>query len=101
MELLKVRCLTIKLLLWIHLFVITAGKDYTAVTQSVKFSPGQSITSVNVTIIDDDIGLEPNIDFTVTIIAHGDVNVIVLSNSTVTIVDDDHSKLNNTIISAI
>ena len=83
------------------MFVITAGKDYTAVTQSIKFSPSQSTASVNVTIIDDDIGLEPNIDFTVTIIPHGDGNVIVLSNSTITIVDDDPSKLNNIITFAI
>ena len=59
-------------------------------SQSVKFTPGQSTASVNVPIIDNDIGLQPNVTFTVTIIPHGDVNV--LSNSTVTIVDNDHSK---------
>ena len=62
-------------------------------SQSVKFAPGQSTASVSIPIIDNDIGLQPNITFTVTIIPHGDVKVIVLSNSTVTIVDDDQSKL--------
>ena len=67
----------------------------------MKFAPSQSTASVSVTIMDDDIGLEPNVTFTVTIIPHGDVKVIVLSNSTVTIVDDDQSKLNNIIMSTI
>ena len=75
-----------------HLFLITAGEDYRAVSRSVKFSPGQSTANISVPIIDNDIDREPNITFTVTIIPHGDVKVIVLSNSTVTIVDDDHSK---------
>ena len=61
-------------------------------SKSVKFTPGQSTASVRVPIIDNDIGQQPNVTFTVTIIPHGDVKVIVLSNSTVTIVDDDQSK---------
>ena len=67
----------------------------------VRFTPGQSTASVSVPIIDNDIGLEPNVTFTVTIILHGDVKVIVLSNSTVTIVDNDQSKLNKIIMPAI
>ena len=74
-----------------HLFVITAGVDYTAVSESVQFTPGQSTETISIPILDDDIGLEPNVTFTVAIIPHGDMNV--LSNSTVTIVDNDHSKL--------
>ena len=74
------------------MFVTTAGKDYTAVSKSVKFAPGQSTASIRVPIIDNDIGRELNVTFTVTIIPHGDVQVVVLSNSTVTIVDDDQSK---------
>ena len=77
---------------YVHLFLITAGEDYRAVSRSVKFSPGQSTANISVPIIDNDIDREPNITFTVTIIPYGDVKVIVLSNSTVTIVDDDHSK---------
>ena len=84
-----------------HMFVITAGEDYTAVNQSVKFAPGQSTARVSVLITDDDVSAEPNITFTVTIIPHGDVKVIVLSNSTVTIVDNDPSKLSNITMSAI
>ena len=60
-------------------------------SKSVKFTPGQSTASVNVSIMDNDISLEPNVTFTVVIIPHEDINV--LSNSTVTIVDNDHSKL--------
>ena len=67
-------------------------------SQSVKFTPGQSTASVSIPIIDNDIGLQPNVTFTVSIIPHGDVKVIVLSNCTVTIADDDQSKL---IISAV
>ena len=70
-------------------------------SQSVKFAPGQSTASVSIPIIDNDIGLQPNVTFTVSIIPHGDVKFIVLSNSTVTIVDDDQSKLNNIIMFTI
>ena len=62
-------------------------------SKSVTFTPGQSTASVNVSIIDNDISLQPNVTFTVAIIPHEDVNVIVLSNSTVTIVENDDSKL--------
>ena len=61
-------------------------------SKSVKFAPGQSTASIRVPIIDNDIGQELNVTFTVTIIPHGDIKVIVLSNCTVTIVDDDQSK---------
>ena len=60
-------------------------------SQSIKFASGQSTASVSIPISDDDIALEPNIVFTVAIISHGDT--VVLSNATVTIVDNDHGKL--------
>ena len=70
---------------------IKAGIDYTAVSQSVKLIPGQSTASISIPIRDDNLALEPNITFTLNIISHGDV--VVLSNATVTIVDNDHCKL--------
>lgn len=73
------------------MFSFLDGEDYTALSQSVKFAPGQSTASVRIPISDDDIALESNITFTVAIISHGDV--AVLSNATVTIVDNDHGEL--------
>ena len=67
-----------------------AGVDYTALSQAVKFAPGQSTASFRIPITDDDIALESNITFTVAIISSGDV--VVLSNATVTIVDNDHGE---------
>ena len=69
----------------------TAGVDYTALSQAIKFAPGQSAASVRIPISDDNIALESNITFTVAIISHGDV--AVLSNATVTIVDNDHGEI--------
>ena len=71
-------------------FSFAAGVDYTALSQAVKFAPGQSTASVLIPITDDDIALESNIIFTVAIISSGDV--VVLSNATVTIVDNDHGE---------
>ena len=71
----------------------TAGVDYTAVSQALKFAPGQSAANVHIPIRDDDIALEPNETFIVAIIPHGDV--IVFSNSTITIVDNDHGEFHN------
>ena len=67
--------------------------DYTAVSQAFKFAPGQSTANVSIPITDDDIALETNVAFTVAIVTYGDV--ITLSNSTVTIVDNDHGEFNN------
>ena len=75
----------------VNVYFFTAGVDYTAVSQIVKFAAGQSKVNVNIPIKDDDIILEPNVTFTVTIVPLGDV--IVLSGVIVTIVDDDLSKL--------
>ena len=58
-----------------------------------KFIHSQSTINVSIPIKDDDIALESNITFTVAIITYGDA--IVLSNSTVTIVDNDHGEFNN------
>ena len=71
------------------MFLFIAGLDYTAVSQAVKFAPGQSTASVSIPISGDNIALEPNVTFTVAIISHGGV---VLSNGTVTIVDNDRGK---------
>ena len=73
------------------MFPFLAGEDYTAVSQAFKFAPGQSTASVRIPITDDDIALESNITFTVALISSGDV--VVLSNATVTIVDNDHGEL--------
>ena len=64
-----------------------------AVSQAIKFSPGQTTASVHIPIIDDDVALEPNITFSVTITPKSK-DVIVFSNSTVTIADNDHGKFN-------
>ena len=64
--------------------------DYTAVSNKIRFKPGQSTANVRIPIKDDDISLELNVTFSVTIIPTGDV--IVLSNGTVTIVDNDHGE---------
>ena len=72
------------------MFSFIAGVDYTAVSQAWKFAPGQSTAIVRIPISDDDTALEPNITFTVAIISRRDV--VVLSNATVTIVDNDHGK---------
>ena len=69
----------------------TAGIDYTAISQKFKFAPGQSTISVHIPIRDDNIALESNITFAVAIIPYG--GVVILSNATVTIVDNDHGKL--------
>ena len=71
-------------------FSFAAGVDYTALSQAIKFAPGQPTASVRVPIRDDDIALESNITFTVAIISSGDV--VVLSNATVTIVDNDKGE---------
>ena len=71
-----------------------------AVSQAIKFAPWESTANVIIPIKDDDIALEPNITFSVTIIPITE-DVIVLSNSTVTIADNDHGKFNNRIMSAI
>ena len=72
--------------------LLTAGIDYTAVSQTIRFSAGQSEVNISIPIKDDDITVEPNVTFTVTIIPPK--NVILLSgNPIVTIVDDDLSKL--------
>ena len=73
------------------MFSFIAGVDYTALLQAVKFAPGQSTASVRIPIRDDDIALESNITFTVAIVSPGDV--VVFSNATVTIVDNDHGEL--------
>ena len=71
-------------------FWFTAGVDYTAVFRKFYFLPGQSTINVRITIRDDDITREPNITFTVAIIPNG--GAIVLSNATVTIVDNDYGE---------
>ena len=78
----------------------TAGVDYTQVSQTVKFVPGQSTATVNIPIKDDNNVAEPNITFTVTIISSNE-NVIILSNSTVTIVDNDHGEFSTIDIMSI
>ena len=80
----------------------TAGIDYAAVSQTFKFAPGQSTISVHIPIRDDNIALESNITFTVAIIPYG--SAVILSNATVTIVDNDHGELTdskNNSVSAI
>ena len=62
-------------------------------SQAFKFAPGQSTANVSIPITDDDIALESNVTFTVAIVSYGDV--ITLSNSTVTIVDNDHGEFNS------
>ena len=75
-------------------FSFAAGVDYTALSQAIKFAPGQPTASVRVPIRDDDIALESNITFTLAIISSGDASgdVVVLSNATVTIVDNDKGE---------
>ena len=68
-----------------HLF--TAGVDYARVLQAFKFAPGQSTINVYIPIRDDNVALESIITFTVAIISNG--GAVVLSNATVTIVDND------------
>ena len=62
-------------------------------SQAFKFAPGQSTVNVSIPIRDDDIALESNVTFTVAVITYGDA--IILSNFTVTIVDNDHGEFNN------
>ena len=62
-------------------------------SQAFKFAPGQSTISVRIPIRDDDIALESNITFTVAIFSNGDA--VVLSNATVTIVDNDKGELSD------
>ena len=76
----------------VNVYFLTAGVDYIAVSQIVRFAAGQSKVNVNIPIKDDDIILEPNVTFTVTIVPPGDV-IVLSGNPIVTIVDDDLSKL--------
>ena len=76
----------------VNVYFFTAGVDYTAVSQIVKFAAGQSKVNVNIPIKDDDIILEPNVTFIVTIVPPGDV-IVLSGNPIVTIIDDDLSKL--------
>ena len=62
-------------------------------SQAFKFAPGQSTISVRIPIRDDDIALESNITFTVAIFSNGDA--VVLSNATVTIVDNDKGEFSD------
>ena len=64
--------------------------DYIAVSNKIRLKPGQFTANVRIPIKDDDIPLELNVTFSVTIIPTRDV--IVLSNGTVTIVDNDHGE---------
>ena len=76
----------------VNVYFLTAGVDYTAVSQTVKFAAGQSKVKVKIPIKDDDTILEPNVTFTVAIVRPADV-IILSGNPIVTIVDDDLSKL--------
>ena len=71
-----------------------------AVSQAIKFAPWQSTASVSIPIMDDDIALEANITFSVNIIPITE-DVIVLSNSTVTIADNDHGEFNNIVVMVV
>ena len=82
-----------------HVLWFTADVDYTAVSKAFTLAPSQSTVNVSIPIRDDDIALESNVTFTVAIVTYGDV--IVLSNSTVTIVDNDHGEFSNNVMSAM
>ena len=62
--------------------------------QTVKFAAGQSKVNISIPIKDDDITVEPNVTFSVTIIPHGDF-IVSSGYPIVTIVDDDRSKLSS------
>ena len=73
-------------------YFITAGVDYRAVSQIVRFAAGQSQVNINIPIKDDYVALESKINFTVTIIPLGDA-IFLSDYPIVTIVDDDVGKL--------
>jgi len=67
---------------------LTAGRDYTPVSQEVLFVPGKNKTIITINITDDNAAREPNIFFSVVISVNGDI----IAQSTVTILDDDYDN---------
>ncbi|MGH3372530.1 MAG: Calx-beta domain-containing protein, partial [Nocardioidaceae bacterium] len=76
-----------------------AGSDYTAVTQTVTFAPGETSKTVGVRILGDRTN-EPNETFTVTL-SNAAGATIGTGTATVTIVNDDGKKLEATGAAAV
>jgi len=72
----------------------TAGMDYTAVSQTVIFAPGQTTAGVTISLIDnDEISPQPSISFSVSLIPNPSV-IILGENPVVTIIDYDGESHN-------
>ena len=56
---------------------------------TVTFAPDQDRVCVNISIIDDNIALEPDREFSVTFTVPSDVETGPTSTATVTVADDD------------
>ena len=72
----------------LYILFLTAGPDYTYVTMTVTFAPGQTVESVNVPITDDNT-VESTEMFTATLTTTQSNVMIGGDTATVTILDDD------------
>ena len=83
------KCISILL----YVFLLTAGRDYFTVSQKIRFARGQSKVIVFISILDDNIATEPDISFFVDFTFDG----VTIARSVVTIIDNDHGKLINSV----
>ena len=74
----------------IKMFLLIAGRDYTTTERKITFLSGQSKVIVNIPILDDAVTEESDIYFFVNII----FNTNTIAQSVITIINDDHGKLN-------
>lgn len=72
----------------------TGGTDYQSQAQQLRFSPGESLRSLNISILDD-VVIEGKETFHVRIDSNdSQVRILEPQNITVTIIDDDGTFLN-------
>jgi len=67
-----------------------AGMDYTAVSQTVIFVPGQTTAGVTIPLLNSEIPPQSNISFTTSLIPNP--NVIILGDNPVVTIADNSGK---------
>lgn len=70
-----------------YIFYLTAGKDYSPVSEVVFFAPGQYNTFIKINIFDDNVIQESDITFSLNI----SVKEKIIAQPIVTILDDDYN----------